>query len=60
MNPERPAPEDVPGADGIEVLQRKNEGDTRERNGTGEGADEEQLGVTADELNDLEDDSEGG
>ena len=60
MNPERPAPEVVPGADGIEVLQRKNEGDSREQNGTGEGADEEQLGITDEELGDLEDDAEGG
>ena len=60
MNQERPAPEDIPGADGIEVLQRKDEGDSREHNGTGEGADEEQLGVTDEELDDLEDDAEGG
>ena len=53
MSQERPAPEDVPGADGIE-------NDSRERNGTGEGADEEQLGVSEDELNELEDDAEGG
>lgn len=52
MNPERPAPKDVPVPDGIEVL--------RDQNGTGEGADEEQLGVTDDELNELEDDAEGG
>ena len=38
--------------DGIEVLRREN--------GTGEGADEEQLGVTDDELDELEDDAEGG
>jgi len=57
---ERPAPEDIPGSDGIEVMQRQDQGDTRERNGTGEGADEDQLGVTDDELNDLEDDAEGG
>jgi hypothetical protein len=60
MNPERPAPEDVPGADGVEVLQRKDEGDTRERNGTGAGADEAQLGITEEEVDDLEDDAEGG
>jgi hypothetical protein len=62
MNQERPAPEDIPGVDGIEVLQRQNqdEDDPRERNGTGEGADEEQLGVSEEELDDLEDDAEGG
>ncbi len=52
MNQERPAPEDIPGPDGIEVLRREN--------GTGEGADEEQLGVTDEELDELEDDAEGG
>jgi len=60
MNLERPAPDDIPGTDGIEVLRRQDEGDTRERNGTGEGADEEELGVSDEELNDLEDDAEGG
>lgn len=60
MNLERPAPEDVPGSDGIEVLQRQDEGDSRRSNGTGEGADEEQLGVTEEEVNDLEDDAKGG
>lgn len=60
MIQERPAPEDIPGADGIEVLRRQDEGDTRERNGTGADADEEELGVTDEELNDLEDDAEGG
>ncbi|HEU5136781.1 MAG TPA: hypothetical protein VFU13_16665 [Steroidobacteraceae bacterium] len=61
MNQERPAPEDVPGSDGIEVLQRHHQDeDTRERNGTGEGADEEQLGVTEEEVDDLEDDAKGG
>ena len=50
MNQERPAPEDIPGPDGIEVLQRGDEGDTREQNGTGEEADEEQLGVTNEEV----------
>jgi hypothetical protein len=60
MNQERPAPDDVPGSDGIEVLQRRDEGDTRSRNGTGEGADEDQLGVTEEEVDDLEDDAKGG
>jgi hypothetical protein len=60
MNAERPAPEDVPGSDGIEVLQRQDEGDSRRNNGTGEGADEEQLGVTEEEVDDLEDDAKGG
>lgn len=60
MIQERPAPEDVPGSDGIEVLRRQDEGDTRERNGTGADADEEELGVTDEELDDLEDDAEGG
>ena len=55
MNHERPAPE--------EVLQRQHQRqneDTRERNGTGEDADEEQLGVTKEEIDDLEDDAKGG
>jgi hypothetical protein len=60
MNHERPAPEDVPGSDGIEVLQRTDEGNTRRRNGTGEGADADQLGVTEEEVDDLEDDAKGG
>jgi len=60
MNQERPAPEDVPGADGIEVLQRNDEGDSREQNGTGAGADEDQLGITEEEVDELEDDAEGG
>ena len=60
MNPERPAPEDIPGPNGIEVLQRQGDADTREKNGTGEGADEEQLGITEEEVDDLEDDAEGG
>jgi len=57
---ERPAPEDVPGSDGIEVMQRHDEGSTRRHNGTGEGADEDQLGVTEQEVDDLEDDAKGG
>ena len=52
MTHERPAPEEIPGPDGIEVL--------RELNGTDAEADEEQLGVTEEELNELEDDAEGG
>ena len=63
MNHETPAPEDIPGADGIEVLQRQNQNrdeNTRERNGTGVGADEEELGLTEEEMDDLEDDAEGG
>lgn len=62
MNPERPAPEDIPGADGIEVLQRQNQDDedTRERNGTGEDADEQQLGVTDEDVRELANDAEGG
>lgn len=59
MIQERPAPEDIPGSDGIEVLQRQDE-DTRERNGTGADADEDQLGITEEEVEDLEDDAEGG
>ena len=43
-----------------EALQRRDEGDTRERNGTGAGADEDQLDITEDEIDDLEDDAEGG
>lgn len=62
MNQERPAPEDIPGSDGIEVLQRQNhdDEDSRERNGTGAGADEDQLGITEEEVDELEDDAEGG
>ena len=60
MNQERPAPQDIPGSDGIEVLQRQDEGSSRRRNGTGAGADEDQLGVTEDEVDDLEDDAKGG
>jgi len=60
MNQERPAPDDIPGSDGIEVLRRQDDGDTREKNGTGEGADEDQLDVTDEELDELEDDAEGG
>jgi hypothetical protein len=60
MNHERPAPEDIPGSDGIEVLQRQDDGDSREENGTGADADEEELGVNEEELNELEDDAEGG
>lgn len=52
MNQERPAPEDNPGSDGIEAL--------RERSGTGARADEDQLGVTEEEVDELEDDAEGG
>jgi len=48
------------GADGIEVLQRQDQGNTRERNGTGADADEDQLGITEEEVDDLEDDAEGG
>jgi hypothetical protein len=52
MNPERPAPEELP---------RQNQGDdSRERNGTGAGADQEQLGITEEEVGDLEDDAAGG
>lgn len=45
MNPETPPPEDE---------------DTREKNGTGEDADEEQLGVTKEEVKDLANDADGG
>jgi hypothetical protein len=44
MNPETPPPEEV----------------LREENGTGDGADEEQLGVTNEEVKDLANDAEGG
>jgi hypothetical protein len=62
MIQERPAPQDIPGSDGIEVLQRQNQDDedTRERNGTGEDADEEQLGVTNEDVRELANDAEGG
>jgi len=52
MSTERPSPSDVPTSDGIEVL--------RDENGTGEEADEEQLGVTKEEVKDLANDAEGG
>ena len=45
MNHERPAP-DV--------------GNTREQNGTAGGDDEDQLGLTEDEVDELQDDAEGG
>ena len=45
MNPEKPAPE-------LE--------NTREQNGTGEAADEQQLGVPDEEVKDLANDAEGG
>jgi len=48
MNQERPAPDAAP------------ESDPRERNGTGADADEEQLGITEEEVEDLEDDAKGG
>ena len=60
MNHERPAPEDATGSDGIELLRRHDEGNTRQRNGTGEGADQGQLGVTEEEVDELEDDAKGG
>lgn len=60
MNPETPAPEDVPGADGIEGLPRQDDGASREENGTGADADEEQLGLDKEEVDELEDDAEGG
>jgi hypothetical protein len=60
MNHERPAPEEVPGSDGIELRQPLGQANTRRRNGTGEGADEDQLGVTEEEVGDLEDDAKGG
>ena len=49
---ERPVPEEIPGSDGIEVL--------RQRNGTDAHDDEEQLGVTNEEVKDLANDAEGG
>jgi hypothetical protein len=52
MNHERPAPKAIPAADGKE--------DLREQNGTGDEADEDQLGVTQEEVKDLANDAEGG
>ena len=52
MNPERPAPKHVPDTDGGEIL--------RDENGTGDEADEEQLGVTKEDVKDLANDAEGG
>jgi len=52
MNQERPSPKDVPRSEDIEVL--------RDQNGTGEEADEQQLGVTNEEVKDLANDAEGG
>jgi hypothetical protein len=50
MHTERPEPHDE--SDGSE--------DLREENGTGEKADEQQLGVTQEEVKDLANDAEGG
>lgn len=49
MSDEKPRPENIPEPD-----------DPRESNGTGENADEEQLGITKEEVVELEDDSKGG
>jgi hypothetical protein len=43
---------DLPGSKGSEVL--------RDQNGTGDEADEDQLGVTKEEVKDLANDAEGG
>ena len=59
MNHEIPANQ-VPRAKEVEELLRKDPADSREQNGTGEHADEDQLGVTEEEVNDLEDDAKGG
>jgi hypothetical protein len=59
MNNERPV-NHVPGAKDIEHLLHDNPVDPREQNGTGEQADEQQLGITEEEVNDLEDDAKGG
>ncbi len=60
MNQQRPL-EDLPRPGGVEVLQREDEGDSsREENGTGANADKEQLGTDDEELDELEDDAEGG
>jgi hypothetical protein len=48
MNQERRAGEVAPDSD------------PREENGTGSEADEEQLGITEEEVEDLEDDAKGG
>lgn len=52
MNPEKPARIDVPVTDSIEEL--------RKENGTGEKADEAQLGVTNEDVKDLASDADGG
>ena len=41
-------------------IPKPHDADTRARNGTGEHADEAQLGVTNEEVEDLENDAEGG
>lgn len=50
----------VPSAKEVDEAPRENPVDLREQNGTGEHADEEQLGVTEEEVDDLEDDAKGG
>jgi hypothetical protein len=50
MSTERPKPRDEP--DGSEEL--------RDENGTGEKADQQQLGITPEEVKDLANDAEGG
>ena len=48
MTYERPAPQIIPGED------------PRQQNGTGEQADEEQLGIPEEEVEELEEDAKGG
>ena len=52
MNSEKPVRKDLPIADHVE--------DLRDENGTGDQADEAQLGVTKEEVKDLANDAEGG
>jgi hypothetical protein len=50
----------VPSPEDIEHLLDEDPADPREQNGTGEEADEAQLGVTDEEVKDLANDAEGG
>ena len=52
MNEERPATEDLPRPDGIEVLQREDEGDAPGE--TGGDADDEELNEAEDDEEDIE------
>jgi hypothetical protein len=50
----------VPTPQEIEDVLREDPTDPRDENGTGEEADEQQLGVSDEEVKDLANDAEGG